>query len=759
MIRLATRLATAGGRSAVLGLGLTALAVAIGAAVLLFALSFVPAIADRDARSAWRETFVLSNDPDTGTLVSVVGDHVDGQRLLRVLVAPAGPGTVAVPPGLDRLPAPGTAYVSPALATLIESRPAGELGDRFGRIAGTLPNHLLASPDELVAVVGMDRGALTAEKVLTVSRFATEPAPLDLPPVGALVVILAAVGALAPVAVFVATATRMSAARREQRLAALRLVGATPAQVARLAVVEALIATGAGGVGGVALFVATRPLIARIPLDEMTWWPESIAPPLPAAVLLFAAIQVVGAAAALVAMRRLTISPLGVQRRSAVPPPTARRLAPLGLAVVALLAAVAWYRTDPGRSLPLAAAGLAFAGVVGGIALAGPWLTAIVGRSLHRLPGTAATLLAGRRLADDPRGSFGAIAGVIMAVFVASAFFTFAGYIETQAAVRTDPLLRGHGAVALLTPSARTPELGHELASIDGVARVLEVRDVYLVVDDGIRADGWIVRCADVVTTLGLSGGECDPSGVTTVGGAIEPGAYTVVAGQADPTTAGVPSVPLRVGTNQPRPPFPALGDRATGLPALLIDPAAIGGLDAVQAFPVTRIFVTTDDAGVAERIRTAVVRADPTAQVRVAGEPIAGSETFAEIGRVVALGLVGSLGLAGCSLAVAVTTATLERRSQFVFLRSAGMPVSGLHATVLLQAGVPLVVVAAFSTALGIGVALVVLQIAGVSDPPVPDPSLFATLVASLAVAMGIVGLTLPPLERMTRPASLRYE
>ena len=40
-------------------------------------------------------------------------------------------------------------------------------------------------------------------------------------------IVLAVIGALVPVAVFVSTATRLSAARREQRLAALRLVGAT----------------------------------------------------------------------------------------------------------------------------------------------------------------------------------------------------------------------------------------------------------------------------------------------------------------------------------------------------------------------------------------------------------------------------------------------------------------------------------------------------------------------------------------------------
>ena len=56
----------------------------------------------------------------------------------------------------------------------------------------------------------------------------------------------------------------------------------------------------------------------------------------------------------------------------------------------------------------------------------------MVGRTRYRLPLGASTLLASRRLTDDPRGSFGSIAGVIMAVFVASAFFTFVGYARGQ---------------------------------------------------------------------------------------------------------------------------------------------------------------------------------------------------------------------------------------------------------------------------------------------------------------------------------------
>jgi hypothetical protein len=55
-----------------------------------------------------------------------------------------------------------------------------------------------------------------------------------------LILSVAALALLAPVLIFISTATRLSAARREQRFAAIRLVGATPRQISLIAAVEVL---------------------------------------------------------------------------------------------------------------------------------------------------------------------------------------------------------------------------------------------------------------------------------------------------------------------------------------------------------------------------------------------------------------------------------------------------------------------------------------------------------------------------------------
>ena len=212
MNRLGLRLATAGGRGALIALGLTALAIAIGTAILLFALAFKPALDSRSQQAAWRTNFSDTANPDDPTLFVVpVDDVYQGQPLVRVLVAPLKSGA-PVPPGIPRLPGPGQAFVSPALAALLAGAPSDELGGRFGTVVGTIGNEALRSPQELVAVVGSTQAALQDLSALPISAFSVNPPVPTVPPIAELMIVLAIIGALAPVAVFVSTATRLSAA-------------------------------------------------------------------------------------------------------------------------------------------------------------------------------------------------------------------------------------------------------------------------------------------------------------------------------------------------------------------------------------------------------------------------------------------------------------------------------------------------------------------------------------------------------------------
>ena len=273
MIGLGLRLTLNGGKEAAVRLAVTAAAVALGVGMLLITLAGINALNAQNARAAW-----LNTSPAGGRLASRLPprsrgsvpragpaapdslwwlastDQFGNLTIDRVDVAATGPRS-PVPPGIGKLPGPGQFYASPALSRLLRTTPAAELGDRFpGRRAGLIGPSALPTPDALIIVIGYHASQLSrVPGAGQVTSIATAPGSGNgLHTVGyssTELEFILAVGALAllfPVLIFIGTATRLAAARREQRFAAMRLVGATPRQVSVVSAVEACIAALAG---------------------------------------------------------------------------------------------------------------------------------------------------------------------------------------------------------------------------------------------------------------------------------------------------------------------------------------------------------------------------------------------------------------------------------------------------------------------------------------------------------------------------------
>ena len=138
---------------------------------------------------------------------------------------------------------------------------------------------------------------------------------------------MVAAALLFPVLIFIGTATRLSAARREQRFAAMRLVGATPRQVAVIATVESTRrARRRHGRGLRAVLRCPRPPLAAIPFTgEPFFTGDLVARPWSTSSLVALGVPFAAAVAARFALRRVRISPLGVSRRAT--PAAAARLA------------------------------------------------------------------------------------------------------------------------------------------------------------------------------------------------------------------------------------------------------------------------------------------------------------------------------------------------------------------------------------------------------------------------------------------------
>ena len=254
----------------------TAAAVALGVGLLLAALAGGNGLNAQTDRGAWLDSAAQASPPTSTSdglwwLSSV--DQFGSQAIDRVDVAAAGPNA-PVPPGIAHLPGPGEYYASPALTTLIASEPANELRDRFpGRQIGTIGAAALPSPNSLIIVIGHTARQLSrAPGAVEVGAIQRTPAncyacqnPIGSGPVLQWILAGGAVFLLLPVLILIATASRLSAARREERFAAMRLVGATPRQISVVSAVEAVVAALAGVAVGFALFFVFRPLLYHVP--------------------------------------------------------------------------------------------------------------------------------------------------------------------------------------------------------------------------------------------------------------------------------------------------------------------------------------------------------------------------------------------------------------------------------------------------------------------------------------------------------------
>jgi hypothetical protein len=164
------------------------------------------------------------------------------------------------------MPGPGQYYASPALAALLRRTPADQLAGRYpGHLIGTIGDAALPSPNSLLIVIGRTAGQLarTPGAARATAIATTSPSGCQgdqcLPGEGMnansidLVMSVVAVAILFPLLIFIGTATRLSAARREERFAAMRLAGATPRQVSTIAAVESTVAAVAGMAAGFGL--------------------------------------------------------------------------------------------------------------------------------------------------------------------------------------------------------------------------------------------------------------------------------------------------------------------------------------------------------------------------------------------------------------------------------------------------------------------------------------------------------------------------
>ncbi len=743
MLRLGLRLTLRSGREAMVRLLVTAAAVAVGVALLLGVLAEFHAFQANASQPCWScttGTSVPSTLPASGDLWNVSADFHRGQTITRLDVAPLG-SNAPVPPGISRLPAPGTYDASPALARLLRTVPDGQLGARFpGTLAGTIGDAALNGANDLVIYVGYTPKELaTVPGTVWVTSIATAPAPEVFTPFFRYAFGVGVLAVLFPMLVLIAAATRLAAARREERLAAVRLVGGTPGDIRVIAAVESVVSAFFGAVLGIVIFLLVKPLLAGAAPIGTQYFSSEVTPTVWAYIAILAGVPVVAAFAALISLHRVQVSPLGVSRRATPKPPTAWRLTTLviGVAVYAFGLAHTTHQSIGAPAYP----GLLV--TMAGLVLAGPYLTAVAARVFGRLTRGASALLAARRLADSPKAAFRSVTGLVLAVFFATMVGTFIPAVNATEA----------------TPAARA------------LSNVL-VDQVGLSTNAGAKLPSW---------QRGLSpqAGATLLRGLSAIGGATTYPMYSLTA----PPGGDIVTCSAMRG-------LAVLGQCAPGLAAVYADyenllsdnpsdnagpfvgasdPAYTGTLSSLR---LNAVLVRANTPAVLERARTFLATHAPPNVPNGPGSSPTPPRTFGEtldirLGRaatveeIVYAAVALTLIVAGCSLAVAVGGGLVDRKRPFTLLRVSGTQVGVLFKVVLLEAAVPLVAATVVAAGIAYGTSLLAfVRLAPVGTAiPQLGHDYYALMGIGLVIACGIITVTLPLLRRMTTPGNVRFE
>jgi hypothetical protein len=778
MVRLGLQLTLRSGREALVRALMIAVAVAIGVTVLLAVFADYHAYQATSSRPCWECTQAAVGEaaPSSSELWNYSETIYQG-RFIEVLdVAPLGP-KAPVTPGLAKLPSAGHYDASPALAELIKSVPADELADRFpGSEVGTIGYQALSGPNELVAVVGYPIGELAGlPGTIRVDHIANIPDVQGTTGIYREAFWVSAVMVLFPLLILVNTATRLAAARREERFAAMRLVGATGRQVNAVAAVESAVSAVFGTLLGIVLFGALRPAMAKISFSGARFFEATVTPTATGYVAMLIVVPLVATVSALWALRRVRVSPLGVSRKVTPAPPRAWRVLPLLVGVpVFIVPLLGGSRHPNDNANPLTP--LLFVGtflIMAGLVVGGPWLTMQAARALARVPGGAASLLASRRLADNPKASFRSVSGLVLAVFVGSLLASLV------------PVL-----------NAAQTSLGGDAQSLTNVLRV--------------------------PYNAGLTPGQA----ATIVNRLQENPGVTVLAVYANPSfQPGAPPVPpLRPGPGR-RPPgrrqrerrslflgygrydsivscagllaFPALGSCARGAkyvqanvtndlltdnPLTITLPVVIASNPASPAptkgLYVDALLVKTANAATLEKTRTLLTLFDAkVVDHRGLSDWQMGNaeaETFGEIAQIrnnddtnaetVLLAIVGlTLVMAACSLAVTVGGGILDRRRSFSLLRLSGTSGSTLYRVVLLESVLPLVTASLVAAATGVGVAIPLVKalpkLRDEANLALPGTAYYVAMGAGFVTALMVISSALPLLRRVTQTNNARFE
>jgi hypothetical protein len=491
---------------------LVSMGASMGAFSLLAMLS-IPAVVDAQAGRLAGQTLDRIEPQDAVAqlpapmLANRVEEFVGDRTLTRIVVGSVTPQAHR-PQWLSDYPQPGEFAASPALIELLAVDPHGA-GTRFRQtLVEVIGDDGLVSPDQLLAIVGVEDDAFASFGTGGPARGLGLAEPLHKGPDRRVIRVLAAAAAVfvvLPTMILIATSARLSARTRQRRLAALRLLGLTPARTAAVNAVEVILATGCGAMVGAVLWRIAIPATGSVGIGSLHWFPNDVAVSGQLVGVSLVTLVAIAVAISVIATRQAVSNPL--HERSSAPPETPPRLRRVVLVLLgfALLGICSVWSNPTTAWFALFAAGNLTVGF--GLYVALPFVAVACAPVMRRVSSSPAPTLAARRLAHEP----GAVARTTAAVL---ALVLIAGFAQTLTLVLDWATTRNGASQAegeaVMADVRNAPLDVQEIVTVPGVERALPI--VRFDLPDGDFIDALIAACGDLVGIAITQPENCDDS-------------------------------------------------------------------------------------------------------------------------------------------------------------------------------------------------------------------------------------------------------
>ncbi|MEC3976866.1 FtsX-like permease family protein [Amycolatopsis sp. H20-H5] len=769
---LGLRLAVGGGRisgPALLRLAMTTFGIALAVAVLLPAASFGNLMDKRADRSA-ANLQVKAEAPGVAPLLVMRGWSVEfhDHYVNATAVAPTGP-TSPVPTGLDRVPAPGELVVSPAVQEILNSPLGTALRARLpGTIVGLISKTGVTDPGDLLVFAGARPDQLTDEKSVTkVYGFGGSSRGFEAQATLLLFLAPASVVLLLPLLVFVTTASRMGAAQRDRRLAALRLIGLDARQVRRVAAGESLVGAVAGLVVGIGLFLVLRSQIGKLDLFGLRVYGEDFVPAWPLAALIAVLVPALAIGAALFGLRRTIVEPLGVVR---IGKPQRRQMwwrwTILALGAMMLISTL-FAEKKSSESLVVVAITAGSALSLIGVATVLPWAVERLVRTIHG--GAPSWQLAIRRLQLDSGTASRVVSGLVVVLAGAILIQALVAALGASDSSQSSPSTLGTASVQVSTRQGVAEDAVQRARAVSGITAVQTLRGAFAKPGNGSSSK--YVQYVQIGDCAALALRAKLPSCTDGAAFYVDPNPQDRYrAEQAAP--AGVQRLSSSSQDNESTEGTQwTVPDSLRHIPAanavrsvsgdLLLTPGALGGAQIPGALPMFYISGNGTPNEVADRVGAALSPLAWQASIST----IDGSDFRASSDRIsqqirstLLFVSVFVLSIAALSLLLLSVEQITERRRPLAALSASGVPISVLAKGLLWQTAIPVGVGVVLAVATGIGVTAPILRMADL--PYTFDGGGIAILIAAAVLAVLLVtAATWPLLRSVTRLDGLRAE